>query len=64
VRKGKQRALPALDSHTYLNCYNSAYVPSSYHPALAQIRHFHASRPRNAVPLIPVTAAILKVSDL
>lgn len=26
-------------------------------------RHFHPSRPRYAVPLIPATAAILKVSD-
>jgi hypothetical protein len=31
-------------------------------PAPGSIRHFHSSRPHYAVPLIPATAAILKVS--
>jgi hypothetical protein len=63
IRKGKQRAdaIPAepisRSSSTRLSGRESLYPPMA-----AQVRHFHASRPRYALPLIPATAAILKVS--
>jgi hypothetical protein len=63
LRKGKQRASADIYSEFNLNATTrrSTAEPSSFCIPV-QIRHFHVSRPRSALPLIPATAAILKVS--
>jgi hypothetical protein len=63
LRKGKQRASADIYSalgFTATTRRTTAELSSFRVPI--QIRHFHVSRPRYALPLIPATAAILKVS--
>lgn len=63
IRKGKQRADAAIwegASMSVLAKYRNLQPP--YRAVMHHSRHFHASRPRHALPLIPATAAILKVS--
>jgi len=63
LRKGKQRASPDIYSGSSLSAPTRKFTAlfSSFRIPV-QIRHFHVSRPRYALPLIPATAAILKVS--
>ena len=65
LRKGKHRASPDFHSEPSLIAptRRSTAVYSSFRIPV-QIRHFHVSRPRYALPLIPATAAILKVSSI
>lgn len=63
LRKGKQRATSDFDNASSLaRRYRRTVSISRADHATTQIRRFHASRPRHALPLIPATAAILKVS--
>lgn len=63
LRKGKQRASADVYSSLYLtSTTRRSVVGPTRSPTPVQIRHFHVSRPRYALPLIPATAAILKVS--
>lgn len=63
IRKGKQRADAAIREGTSMSIlarHRNLQPPSR--ALMHHSRHFHASRPRHALPLIPATAAILKVS--
>lgn len=63
LRKGKQRASADIYSDpnpTAMTRTSIAELSRVRTPV--QIRLFHVSRPRYALPLIPATAAILKVS--
>ena len=63
IRKGKQRADAAIREGTSMSIlarHRNLQPPSR--SVMHQSRLFHASRPHHALPLIPATAAILKVS--
>ena len=63
IRKGKQRADAAIREATSMSVlarHRNLQPPSR--SVMHQSRLFHASRPHHALPLIPATAAILKVS--
>ena len=63
IRKGKQRAGAAIREGTSMSALTRHRNPQPpYRTVMQHSRHFHASRPRHALPLIPATAAILKVS--
>jgi hypothetical protein len=63
LRKGKQRASADIYSEFNFNATTRRPTPElSRFCSPVQIRLFHVSRPRYALPLIPATAAILKVS--
>jgi hypothetical protein len=63
LRKGKQRASADFYSDLCLTAATRSRISElSRFRNSVQIRHFHVSRPRHALPLIPATAAILKVS--
>jgi hypothetical protein len=63
LRKGKQRASADIYSEFNLTATTHRSIAElSRFRTPVQIRHFHVSRPRYALPLIPATAAILKVS--
>jgi hypothetical protein len=63
LRKGKQRASLDLDSQSSLfSTLRRSTDMSLVSHGRVQVRHFHVSRPRHALPLIPATAAILKVN--
>jgi len=63
IRKGKRRADAAIREGTSMSVlarHRNLQPPSR--SVMHQSRLFHASRPHHALPLIPATAAILKVS--
>jgi hypothetical protein len=63
LRKGKQRASADIYSElSFTATTRPATAESSSFRTPVQIRLFHVSRPQYALPLIPATAAILKVS--
>ena len=63
IRKGKQRADAAIREGTSMSILaRHRDLQPPYRTVMHHGRHFHASRPRHALPLIPATAAILKVS--
>lgn len=63
IRKGKQRADAAIREGASMSALARHRNPQPlYRAVMHHGRQFHASRPHHALPLIPATAAILKVS--